>query len=444
MPAVYKSPYEGFDAAGRQRDPFGQYREEGARGFDFREPSREREAPTDRPGLFQWAARPDEGEPGERSRPRGRTPLEFEEMPGGPPGFGRVREEEAQRSYCQQPSLERPFRQGFASQPDQQFAANPYLGGFRILENAQPAAAHPNPSDFQSRLAHLEEQVRANTDKAAMESELRRHATAIDPFKKRGLFAQHEMFSAIYAAPTAHKGTLALADDMGVFLKNRCIKLNYMAEDIHTFAQQKVRELGENPTAAQVAAVEKEVLRCFQEKKVKAEEVLAKHPEWLREENRGQYFAPPPPPAYHNQNPGQWPAGRGRPPYARGAGGGIPQNVGPGPRNREDTRGGCLGEPTPKRPRQMSPRDTTEPAKPSTPSAPLTWEGEGAKKGGVEEPRRGEAIRRVEENECDPSEEQTEGEVVSTSCLLVESEANRRIRKLGRKRKSQETRNRIK
>ena len=132
----------------------------------------------------------------------------------------------------------------------------------------------------------LEERVQANTDKAAMESEIKRYATAIDPFKKRGLFAQLEMFAAIYAAPTSHKGPLALAYELGVFLKNRCIRLSYMAEDLATYAQQKVREIGETPTAGQVASVEKEILKYFQEKRVKAEDTLAKHPEWLRDENR--------------------------------------------------------------------------------------------------------------------------------------------------------------
>lgn len=94
------------------------------------------------------------------------------------------------------------------------------------------------------------------------------------------------MFSAIYAAPVAHKRPLSLAYELGVFLKNRCIKLSYMADGLSTFAQQKVREHGENPTAAQVAEIEKEILRNYQEKRVKAEDVLAKHPEWLRDEYR--------------------------------------------------------------------------------------------------------------------------------------------------------------
>lgn len=153
---------------------------------------------------------------------------------------------------------------------------------------ADPGIRRENkPSDagdeISARVRMLERQVRANKAKAAIEAETKRMATAINPATDRGLQLQHEMYAAIYAAEKNQKGGLALAGDTGVFLRNRCRRLGYMAEDITTYAQQKVAELGEDATEEQIAEVDKKILRFYQDKRVKAEEVLAKHPEWLRD-----------------------------------------------------------------------------------------------------------------------------------------------------------------
>ncbi|GAQ87421.1 hypothetical protein KFL_003510150 [Klebsormidium nitens] len=225
---------------------------------------------------------------------------------------------------------------------------------------------------------------------------------------------------------------------MSVFLKNRCIRLNYLAEDLNTFAQQKVRELGENPTATQVAAVEREVLRCFQEKKVKAEEVLAKHPEWLREKNRGQFYNPATN-YYQNIGPGQ--QGAGRPPYGRGAGGGQHQNQGPRPplggqdaqfrRNRDEWADSEIAEPVPKKPRQEFQLSPAEPACPSGSPDPREWTKQGATEGKVEEPgasstdvmqEEGELESR-EMNESEPLLSQLELEELEATCLTAVPDA---------------------
>lgn len=219
------------------------------------------------------------------ARPSFGTPQGFQQNGAAPLGFQRMGEQEQFR----QPA---PYRSPYEPIPRQgpQLAHGQGTFGERAPRGRGEELSLEErgglPPELLSRIASLERKVQANTDKVAMESEIKRYATAIDPFKKRGLFAQHEMFAALYSAPTAHKGSLALAYELGVFLKNRCIKLSYMADGLSTFAQQKVREMGENPTAAQVAEAEKEILRDFQEKRVKAEDVLAKHPEWLREEYR--------------------------------------------------------------------------------------------------------------------------------------------------------------
>lgn len=212
---------------------------------------------------------------------------EFEGFGEVPPGFDRATRPQVQQPYTDRRAFERAPRHGYQPYAEPGYRANLYGGGLGHGDSYPQVGAQPFPLDsLQTRIDLLEQQVRANTDKAAMESEIKRHATAIDPFKKRGLFAQHEILSAIYAVPEAHKGPLSLSHELGVFLKNRCIKLSYMAEDLATFAQQKVREVGEKPTASQVAQIEKDILRYFQEKRVKAEDVLAKHPEWLRDEIR--------------------------------------------------------------------------------------------------------------------------------------------------------------
>lgn len=215
------------------------------------------------------------------------APPGYEGLAEPPPGFGRAARPQMQRPFAGRQDFGRIPRQTVPLYQEPANGENPFVGDYAFGEQQQPAGNQAQPLDrLQMRIDQLEEQVRANTDKAAMESEIKRHATAIDPFRRRGLFAQHEMLAAIYAAPEAHKGPLVLSHNLGVFLKNRCIKLSYMAEDLATYAQQKIREIGEKPTKNQVAMVEKNVLRYFQEKRVKAEDVLAKHPEWLRDENR--------------------------------------------------------------------------------------------------------------------------------------------------------------
>lgn len=215
----------------------------------------------------------------------GRAQPGFERLGETPPGFERVARPQTQETFGGRTNFERVQRPTFPQYPGQGYRPYAYPADFGMGEQQQLGEAQPFDR-LQSRIDQLEAQVRANTDKAAMESEIKPHATAIDPFKKRGLFAQHEILAAIYAAPEDHKAPLALSHELGVFLKNRCIKLSYMAEDLATYAQQKVREAGEKPTAAQIAQIEKDILRYFQEKRVKAEDVLAKHPEWLREEYR--------------------------------------------------------------------------------------------------------------------------------------------------------------
>lgn len=211
----------------------------------------------------------------------------------GPPGF-----QQPDRAPFLNPSDQRSFHtpigQHSVHSPVDNRNPVPDQGRRSRMASSGPAAAaeprqrrderRADPGDeISARVRTLERQLIANRAKSAMEAETKRMATAINPATDRGLQLQHEMYAAIYAAEKNQKGGLALAGDLGVFLRNRCRRLGYMAEDITTYAQQKVAELGEDATEEQIAEVDKKILRFFQDKRVKAEEVLAKLPEWLRD-----------------------------------------------------------------------------------------------------------------------------------------------------------------
>lgn len=212
----------------------------------------------------------------------------------GPPGF-RPRE----RVPFPEQSEQRSFHTPAERQPPGSPAHSGNLPSYHSGRQSRAASSRPaGPieakerreerqgdanDELRARLKTIEKQLHANKAKAAIESEMKRLATSINPVTDRGLLLQHETFAAIYAAEKSQKGGLALAGDTGVLLRNRCRMLGYMAEDITTYAQQKVAELGEDATEAEIAEVDKKILRCYQDKRVKAEEVLAKHPEWLRD-----------------------------------------------------------------------------------------------------------------------------------------------------------------
>lgn len=116
---------------------------------------------------------------------------------------------------------------------------------------------------------------------------MKRYGAAINLQAKPGLFANAELMWSIYTAAEKQRGPITVAGYFGNVLKTRSIRAGaYLAEDLLTFAQRKARTLSEDATLEQVAEVEQEVLQFFQEKKVKEEDVLAKHPEWLDRENR--------------------------------------------------------------------------------------------------------------------------------------------------------------
>lgn len=211
----------------------------------------------------------------------------------GPPGF-RQRERDPFQNPSEQRSFHTPAEQHSVHSPAGGRNPGPDYGRHSRAASSRPAGPveqrerkEDRPGDVRdeisARLKTLERQVNANRAKSAIESEMRKLATAINPMTDRGLLLQHEMFASIYAAEKNQKGGLALAGDTGVLLRNRCRRLGYMAEDINTYAQQKVAELGEDATDAEIAEVDRKILRGYQDKKVKAEEVLAKHPEWLRD-----------------------------------------------------------------------------------------------------------------------------------------------------------------
>lgn len=209
----------------------------------------------------------------------------------GPPGF---------RQQERQPFGNQPGAQGLRNPVEQRSVASPAESRNPLSNperhsgsaSSRPRAASPQrerredrsggPEDeISARLETLERHVRANKAKTAIESEMKRMASSINPVTDRGLLLQHEMYAAIYSAEKNQKSGIALAGDFGVFMRARCRRLGYMAEDISTYAQQKVADLGEDATEAEIAEVDRKILRFYQDKKVKAEDVLAKHPEWL-------------------------------------------------------------------------------------------------------------------------------------------------------------------
>ncbi|GAQ80066.1 putative DNA/RNA polymerases [Klebsormidium nitens] len=193
----------------------------------------------------------------------------------GPPGF-RHGEQPPPRNLSAQRSFHTPAEQQSVSSPVTHRNPPPETGRQSAMASSRPVrAALPKErkedkssdsgEELRARLKNIEKQLHANKAKTAIESEMKKLASAINPVTIRGLLLQHEMYAAIYAAEKNQKGGLALAGDFGVFIRNRCRRLSYMAEDICTYAQQKVAELGEDATDAEISEVDKKILRFYPE-----------------------------------------------------------------------------------------------------------------------------------------------------------------------------------
>lgn len=141
--------------------------------------------------------------------------------------------------------------------------------------------------DIEMRITELERQNRAREDRVSMQNQMRMFGAAINPIAHPGLFAQAEAMWNVYAAPSPQKAPLALSGYLNNVLKNKSVKVgSWLGEDLNAYAQRKARTLGESATDAEVAKVEREIIEYFQEKRVKEEDVLTKHPEWANKEER--------------------------------------------------------------------------------------------------------------------------------------------------------------
>lgn len=224
----------------------------------------------------------------ERSQSRGRGILSEAERGG----LRHSREEATNRDRGGPPGFERVQDNQWQVQGNQREGSVTPQSAYRTARNAlvqSPTRQKEAPfgSDLVERMAELERQMKANRAKSGMEAEMKRYGAAINPHVKPGLFANAELMWSIYTAPEKQRGPITIAGYFGNVLKTRSIRAGaYLAEDLLTFAQRKARTLADNASPEQVAEVEQEVLQFFQEKKVKEEDVLAKHPEWLDRENR--------------------------------------------------------------------------------------------------------------------------------------------------------------
>jgi hypothetical protein len=132
------------------------------------------------------------------------------------------------------------------------------------------------------RLAEFKKKLNKQSSRTGIEAELRRQQAQISQEKNRGLFAQMDIASTIYSAPEKWKGIIALSGGLSAVLKLPTSKLAFLGDELVSTDLHKCREAGENLTDEQVASIENAVLEIYRAKKAKAEELMARNPDWAR------------------------------------------------------------------------------------------------------------------------------------------------------------------
>jgi hypothetical protein len=136
--------------------------------------------------------------------------------------------------------------------------------------------------EVMDRLAVFERKLNMQSARTGIEAEMRRAQAQINQDKDPGLFAQMDIASTIYSAPERWKGIIALMGGLSAVLRVPTSKLAFLGEELVSTGLQKCREAGENLTNEQVAAIENSVLETYRAKKAKAEELVARNPDWVK------------------------------------------------------------------------------------------------------------------------------------------------------------------
>jgi hypothetical protein len=136
--------------------------------------------------------------------------------------------------------------------------------------------------EVMERLAAFERKLNIQSARTGIEADMRRAQGQINQDKDPGLFAQMDMASTIYSAPEKWKGIIALMGGLSAVLKVPTSKLAFLGDELVSTGLQKCREAGENLTVEQVASIENAVLETYRAKKAKAEELVARNPDWVK------------------------------------------------------------------------------------------------------------------------------------------------------------------
>jgi hypothetical protein len=171
------------------------------------------------------------------------------------------------------------FRQGMGMQRGGGLGM---LGG--EIGGGQMGANHDGsiPKEVLDRLASFEKRLNFQSARTGIEAELRRQQAQINPERNPGLFAQMDIASTIYSAPRSWKGPIALMGGLSSVLKVPTSKLAFLGDELVSTGLQKCREAGEELTDEQTAAIENFILETFRTKKARAEELMARNPEWAK------------------------------------------------------------------------------------------------------------------------------------------------------------------
>jgi hypothetical protein len=77
-------------------------------------------------------------------------------------------------------------------------------------------------------------------------------------------------------------GPVSLAGGLSSVLKVPTSKLAFLGDKLVSTSLQKCHEAGENLTEEQIAAIENGILELYRLKKAKAEELMARNPDWVK------------------------------------------------------------------------------------------------------------------------------------------------------------------
>ena len=135
-------------------------------------------------------------------------------------------------------------------------------------------------TDLKRKLESLEKEATSQGVRSAWATEIRTAHAGVNQKENAGLWAQLQFYSECFEALAAHKDPLLYAQAMGTSMMVPTARLAHYRDDLRAVAKRHCNAMGKSPTQEQLQATMTAIQQAFHEKRAKADDRLAQHPEW--------------------------------------------------------------------------------------------------------------------------------------------------------------------